>query len=61
MNVYGHNTTLNMNNKKTTFGVSKEKKTTKILDKKAKNNNSSGNIELELKNGILNILPIKKG
>lgn len=61
MNVYGHNTTLNMNNKKTAFGVSKEKKTTKILDKKAKNNNSSGNIELELKNGILNILPIKKG
>jgi hypothetical protein len=61
MNVYGHNTTLNMNNKKTTFGTSKEKKTTKILDKKAKNNNSSGNIELELKNGILNILPIKKG
>jgi len=61
MNVYGYNTTLNMNNKKTTFGVSKEKKITKILDKKAKNNNSSGNIELELKNGILNILPIKKG
>ncbi|MDT7831320.1 hypothetical protein RQM59_02955 [Flavobacteriaceae bacterium S356] len=61
MNVYGHNTTLNMNNKKTTFGVSKEKKRTKILDKKAKNNNSSGNIELEVKNGILNILPIKKG
>lgn len=61
MNVYGYNTTLNMNNEKTTFGSSKEKKTTKILDKKAKNNNSSGNIELELKNGILNILPIKKG
>ncbi len=61
MNVFGNNTTLNMNNKKTTFGVSKEKKMTKILDKKAKNNDSSGNIELELKNGILNILPIKKG
>ena len=56
LNVYGFNTTLNMNEIKATFGISKEKKMTKILEKKVKlNETSSGNIEIELKNGILNI------
>lgn len=41
---------------KTSFGVSKEEKLTKILSKKVKlNETSSGNIEIELKSGILNI------
>ena len=45
-----------MNEIKATFGISKEKKLTKILEKKVKlNETSSGNIEIELKNGILNI------
>jgi hypothetical protein len=56
MNVYVYNTTLNMNEVKTSFGISKEEKLTKILNKKVKfNETSSGNIEVELKNGILNI------
>jgi hypothetical protein len=54
MNVFGLKTTLNMNNKKTTFGISEEKEFTKILEKKPKPN-SSGSIKLKLKNGILNI------
>lgn len=59
MNVFGFNTALNMDDVKTTFGTSKEKKLTKILEKKAKNNTSSGNIEIELKNGVFNIIPEK--
>lgn len=54
MNVFGLKTTLNMNNTKTTFGTSNEKEFTKILEKKPKAN-SSGTIEIKLKNGILNI------
>ncbi len=54
MNIFGLKTTLNMNNTKTTFGTSEENQFTKILEKKPKPN-SSGTIELKLKNGILNI------
>jgi hypothetical protein len=54
MDVSGFNTTLNINGTKTSFGASKEKYT-KILQKK-KNESSPflGNIEVILKNGILN-------
>lgn len=56
MDVFGHNTTLNMNETKTSFGLSKDKKLNKILEKKVKENKiSQGNIAIELKNGILNI------
>lgn len=56
MDVFGHNTTLNMNETKTSFGLSKDKKLDKILEKKVKENKvSQGNIAIELKNGILNI------
>lgn len=56
MDISGLNTTLNMNNTKTTFGTSKEKVMTKILQKKRKENiHFLGNIEAELKNGVLNI------
>ncbi len=56
MDVFGHNTTLNMNETKTTFGLSKDEKLDKILEKKVKENKvSEGNIAIELKNGILNI------
>lgn len=61
MNVFGKNTVLNMDNKKTTFGVSGDEKMTKILEKKAKNANPYGNIEVVLKNGIVKIMPDKKG
>lgn len=61
MNVFGKNTVLNMDNKKTTFGVSGDEKITKILEKKAKNANPYGNIEVVLKNGIIKIMPDKKG
>ncbi|MBL4606142.1 MAG: hypothetical protein JKY02_10915 [Flavobacteriaceae bacterium] len=60
MDVFGFNTALFLNKVKTTFGNSKEKKLTKILEKKAKNNNTSGKVKIELKNGILNIIPEKK-
>lgn len=60
MNVFGSNTVMNMDNVKTTFGSPKDKKMTKILNKKAKNNGSNGNIEVELKNGIVNIIPDAK-
>jgi len=56
LNIFGHNTVLNMNDKKTSFGLSKEKKTTKIIEKKAKTiENSFGIMEIELLNGIVNI------
>lgn len=56
MDVFGHNTVLNMNDTKTTFGLSKDKKLDKILEKKAKESKtSSGTIAIELRNGILNI------
>ncbi|TXD53483.1 MULTISPECIES: hypothetical protein [unclassified Polaribacter] len=56
LNVYGFNTTLNMNEVKTTFGISKEKEMTKILEKKVKLNEvSSGKVEIELTNAILTI------
>lgn len=54
MNVFGFNTALNLDNNKTTFGDSKDKKLIKILEKKPKNN-SLNKIDIELKNGILNI------
>lgn len=54
MDVFGFNTALNMNGNKTIFGDSKDKKRTKILEKKPKNN-SLNKTEIELKNGILNI------
>ena len=56
MDVFGHNTVLNMNNTKTSFGVNKEEELTKILQKKRKENEPFlGNIEVVLRNGILNI------
>lgn len=56
MDIFGKNTVLNMNNTKTTFGTSKEKELTKILQKKRKDNIPFlGNIEAELKNGVINI------
>lgn len=54
MNVTGYNTALNLNNAKTTFGVSGDKKLTKILEKKPKNN-ATDKIDIELINGIINI------
>lgn len=54
MNVYGFNTVLFLNKVKTTFGNSKDKKITKILEKKPRNN-SLNKVDIELKNGILNI------
>ncbi|WP_435414039.1 hypothetical protein [Polaribacter aestuariivivens] len=56
MDVFGHNTALNMNKTKTTFGISKDKKLDKILEKRIKEDTiSDGNIFIELRNGILNI------
>lgn len=56
MDVFGFNTTLNMNDTKTTFGSLKDEKMTKILEKKRKENIPFlGNIEIELKNGIINL------
>jgi hypothetical protein len=56
MDVSGFNTTLNMQGVKTSFGVSTEKVLTKILQKKRKENSPFlGNVEVILKNGILNI------
>lgn len=56
MDVSGFNTALNMNGVKTTFGISKEEKMTKILQKKRKENIPFlGNIEVELKHGIINL------
>ncbi|WP_439130152.1 hypothetical protein [Polaribacter sp.] len=56
MDVFGLNTTLNMDGIKTSFGTSKEKDMFKILQKKRKENIPFlGSIEAELKNGILNI------
>ena len=56
MDIFGHNTVLNMNNTKTSFGVNKEKELIKILQKKRKENEPFlGNIEVVLRNGILNI------
>lgn len=56
MDVSGFNSTLNMNGVKTTFGISKEEKMTKILQKKRKENIPFlGNIEVELKHGIINL------
>ncbi|MGY8909276.1 MAG: hypothetical protein ACKVIG_05345 [Flavobacteriales bacterium] len=56
MDIFGHNTVLNMNNTKSSFGVNKEKELIKILQKKRKENEPfSGNIEVVLRNGILNI------
>lgn len=56
MDVFGSNTNLNMNGTKTSFGVNKEKELTKILQKKRKENEPFlGNIEVVLRNGILNI------
>ena len=54
MHVFGFNTALNLNNIKTTFPLKKDEKLTKILEKKAKNN-SQNRVDIELKNGILNI------
>ncbi|WP_405563719.1 hypothetical protein [Polaribacter sp. Asnod6-C07] len=56
MDISGYNTALNMNGTKTSFGASKEKELTKILQKKKKENSPFlGNIEVLLKNGIINI------
>ena len=56
MDIFGHNTVLNMNNTKSSFGVNKEKELIKILQKKRKENEPFfGNIEVVLRNGILNI------
>jgi hypothetical protein len=56
MDVFGYNTVLKMDNNSTSFGDAKEKKLTKILQKKPKENvKPGGNIAIELKNGILNI------
>lgn len=56
MNINGYNTSLNMDEMKTIFGNSNDKKLTKILEKKVKLNEiKSGDIELELTNGICNI------
>lgn len=56
MDVFGHNTALNFKDIKTTFGISKNKKLDKILEKKVGNGKvSKGNITIELTNGILNI------
>ena len=56
MNVFGFNTLLKMNTVNATFGMSKDKKLEKILEKKApKDKVSPGNIEVEVRNGILNI------
>ena len=56
MDVSGFNTTLNMAGVKTSFGASKEKELTKILQKKRKEYSLFlGNIDVILKNGILNI------
>ena len=56
MDVSGLNTILNMEGTKTSFGASTEKELTKILQKKRKENEPFlGNIEVVLRNGILNI------
>uniref|UniRef100_UPI00404719AB hypothetical protein n=1 Tax=Polaribacter sp. TaxID=1920175 RepID=UPI00404719AB len=56
MNINGYNTSLNIDDVKTTFGNSNNKIMTKILEKKVKSNEiKSGNIEIELTNGICNI------
>ena len=56
MDISGHNTVLNMNENKASFGVNKEEKLIKILQKKRKENVPFlGNIEVVLRNGILNI------
>lgn len=56
MDISGHNTVLNMNEIKASFGVNKEEKLIKILQKKRNENVPFlGNIEVVLKNGILNI------
>ena len=56
MDVLGYNTVLNMDDNTTSFGEAKEKKLTKILQKKPKENTiPSGAIEMVLKHGILNI------
>jgi len=56
MDVSGFNTALNMDGKKTSFGASTEKELTKILHKKRKESSPFlGNIDVILKNGILNI------
>lgn len=56
MDVSGFNTTLNMEGVKTSFGASTERELTKILQKKRKENSPFlGNVEVILKNGILNI------
>ena len=57
MSVLGHNTVLNLNEMKTTFGLSKDKKLEKILEKKVPEGKiSEGNISLVLTNGILNLI-----
>lgn len=56
MDVFGHNTALNLKEIKTTFEISKEKKLHKILEKKVGEGKvSKGNITIELINGILNL------
>tara|TARA_R110002126_G_scaffold30602_1_gene99745 strand:+ start:2346 stop:3506 length:1161 start_codon:yes stop_codon:yes gene_type:complete len=56
MDVSGFNTNLNMQGVKTSFGVSTERELTKILQKNRKENSPFlGNVEVILKNGILNI------
>ncbi|MFK8059910.1 MAG: hypothetical protein AB8B78_07450 [Polaribacter sp.] len=56
MDVSGFNTILNMQGVKTSFGASTERELTKILQKKRKENSPFlGNVEVILKNGILNI------
>ncbi|PQJ79831.1 hypothetical protein [Polaribacter porphyrae] len=57
MDVFGYNTVLKMDNNTTTFGDSKDKKLTKILQKKQKEHiKPSGNVAIELKNGIINLI-----
>ena len=62
LNIYGRNTALNMDSIQTTFGAIEDKKVTKILEKKA--NESAkvlGNIDIELINGIVNVITQSKG
>jgi hypothetical protein len=61
LDVYGRNTALNMDSVKTTFGEAGDQKMTKILEKRANTqSNVLGNVEIELVNGIVNIINAPK-
>lgn len=55
MNVIGKKTTLNLNGEKTIFDSAKNSEFIKILEKKSKTDAPNGVIDIQLKNGILNI------